>query len=228
MSEKKKNNVIENIFIKDDGNNLSNLLPEKSISRNQTIIAEKGIIDESKIILEDGIIQSLDKDNNLKIVRFDRTLLNFSNYDNRVIRDAKIQETSTLKIFTCISNFYQNKFDNNQIVKNCPKKDISVIIETLSRRLIMPIYIPVVSLLLSFLLIYKKNKKSNIYSRYIFFILGFILLVFAELLVRYSGLSNINFYTYLMTPLIISPLLFFILLKKFKKELKWVTKLITI
>ena len=217
---KKKNNVIENIFIKDDGNNLSNLLPEKSISRNQTIIAEKGIIDESKIILEDGIIQSLDKDNNLKIVRFDRTLLNFSNYDNRVIRDAKIQETSTLKIFTCISNFYQNKFDNNQIVKNCPKKDISVIIETLSRRLIMPIYIPVVSLLLSFLLIYKKNKKSNIYSRYIFFILGFILLVFAELLVRYSGLSNINFFTYLITPLIISPLLFFILLKKFKKELE--------
>ena len=39
-------------------------------------------LDESKIILEDGIIQSLDKDNNLKIVRFDRTLLNFSNYDN--------------------------------------------------------------------------------------------------------------------------------------------------
>ena len=107
-----------------------------------------------------------------------------------------------------------------ECIKNCPKKDISVIIETLSRRLIMPIYIPVVSLLLSFLLIYKKNKKSNIYSRYIFFILGFILLVFAELLVRYSGLSNINFYTYLMTPLIISPLLFFILLKKFKKELK--------
>ncbi len=217
---KKKNNVIENIFIKDDGNNLSNLLPEKSISKNQTIIAEKGIIDGNKIILEDGIIQSLDKGNNLKIIQFDRTLLNFSNYDNRVIRDAKIQETSTLKILTCLINFYQNKFDNNQVVKNCPKKDISVVIETLSRRLIMPVYIPVVSLLLSFLLVYKKNKKSNMYSRYIFFIFSFILLVFSELLVRYSGLSNINFYTYFITPLIVSPLLFFILLKKFKKELK--------
>ncbi len=216
----KNNNMIENIFIKDDGNNLSNLLPEKSISRNQTIIAEKGIIDESKIILQDGIIQSLDKDNNLKIIQFDRTLLNFSNYDNRVIRDAKIQETPTLKILTCLINFYKNEFDNNQVVKNCPKKDISIVIETLSRRLIMPIYIPVVSLLLSFLLVYKKNKKSNMFSRYIFFIFSFILLVFAELLVRYSGLSNINFYTYLITPLVVSPLLFFILLKKFKKELK--------
>ena len=216
----KKNNIIKNIFIKDDGNNLSNLLPEKSISRNQTIIAEKGIIDESKIILQDGIIQSLDKDNNLKIIQFDRTLLNFSNYDNRVIRDAKIQETPTLKILTCLKNFYKNEFDNNQVVKNCPKKDISIVIETLSRRLIMPIYIPVVSLLLSFLLVYKKNKKSNMFSRYIFFLFSFILLVFAELLVRYSGLSNINFYTYLITPLIVSPLLFFILLKKFKKELK--------
>ena len=216
--------MIENIFIKDDGNNLSNLLPEKSISRNQTIIAEKGIIDESKIILQDGIIQSLDKDNNLKIIQFDRTLLNFSNYDNRVIRDAKIQETPTLKILTCLINFYKNEFDNNQVVKNCPKKDISIVIETLSRRLIMPIYIPVVSLLLSFLLVYKKNKKSNMFSRYIFFIFSFILLVFAELLVRYSGLSNINFYTYLITPLVVSPLLFFILLKKFKKELKWVIR----
>ena len=221
---KKNNNMIENIFIKDEGNNLSNLLPEKSISRNQTIIAEKGTIEESKIILKDGIIQSLDKDNNLKIIQFDRTLLNFSNYDNRVIRDAKIQETSTLKILTCVINFYQNKFDNNQVVKNCPKKDISIVIETLSRRFIMPIYIPVVSLLLSFLLVHKKNKKSNIFSRYIFFIFSFILLVFAELLVRYSGLSNINFYTYLITPLIVSPLLFFILSKKFKKELKWVIK----
>ena len=216
----KKNNVIENIFIKDDGNNLSNLLPEKSISRNQTIIAKKGIIDQSKIILENGIIQSLDKNNNLKIVQFDRTLLNFSNYDNRVIRDAKIQETSTLKILTCVINFYQNRYDNNQLVKNCPKKNISVVIETLSRRLIMPVYIPVVSLLLSFLLVYKKNKKMNLLSRYIFFVFSFILLVFAELLVRYSGLSNFNFFTYLMTPLIVSPLLFFILLKKYKKELK--------
>ncbi len=215
----KKNNIVENIFIKDDGNNLNNLLPEKSIARNQTIIAEKGIINESKIFLEDGVIQSLDQNNNLKIIQFDKTLLNFSEYDNRVIRDAKIQETSTLKILTCIKNFYLNEFDNNQYVKNCPKKDISVIIETTARRLIMPIYIPVVSLLLSFLLVYKKNKKTNIYSRYIFFFFSFVLLVFAELLVRYSGLSNINFYTYLMTPIIISPILFLLLLKQFKKEL---------
>ncbi len=217
---KKNNDTIENIFIKDDGNNLDNLLPENSISRNQTIIAKKGMIDESRIILEDGIIQSLDENNDLKIIQFDKTLLNFSNYDNRVIREAKIQETSTFKIITCIKNFYSEKFDNNQVVKNCPRKDISVIIETISRRIVMPIYIPVVSILLSFLLVYKKNKKTNIYSRYIFFSFAFILLVFAELLVRYSGLSSANFYIYLGTPIILSPILFFILHKKFERELK--------
>ena len=67
-------------------------MPENSSSKNKTIIAERGIIDESKIILENGVIQSLDNDNNLKLVQFDRTLLNFSDYDNRVIKSKKLQQ----------------------------------------------------------------------------------------------------------------------------------------
>ena len=59
----KENNIVKNIFIKDEGNNLSNLLPEKKISKNKTIIAESGIIDKNKIILEKGIIQSYEENN---------------------------------------------------------------------------------------------------------------------------------------------------------------------
>ena len=49
----------------------------------------------------------------------------------------------------------------------------------------MPLYIPLVSFLISFMLIYTKNKKTKIINRYIFFYLSFILLVLSELLVRY-------------------------------------------
>ena len=62
----KKNNIIKNIFIKDDSNNLNSLLPENSSALNKTVIAEKGIIDKNKIILEKGIIQSFEKDNTVK------------------------------------------------------------------------------------------------------------------------------------------------------------------
>ena len=72
-------------------------MPEKKISKNKTIIAESGIIDKNKIILEKGIIQSYEENNTVRIIQFNKTLLNFENLDNRVIKVAKIQETSTEK-----------------------------------------------------------------------------------------------------------------------------------
>ena len=217
--EEKENNVIKNIFIKDDSNNLNSLLPKNSSAKNKTVIAERGVISKSKLILENGFIQSFQNDNTVKIIQFNKTLLNFDNLDNRVIKDVKIQETSTLKILSCLKNHYYNNISDDY-VKNCPKNNIAIVIETFSRRIIMPLYIPLVSILISFMLIYTKNKKTKILTRYIFFILSFILLVLSELLVRYSGLSNIGFYTYLFSPIILLPILYLVLVNKFWKELK--------
>tara|TARA_B100000579_G_C22815080_1_gene847401 strand:- start:811 stop:1722 length:912 start_codon:yes stop_codon:yes gene_type:complete len=216
----KNQNVIKNIFIKDDANNLDNLLPEENGSKNQTIIAESGIIAENKLILEKGIIQSFDKEDSIKIIQFNKTLLNFENLDNRVIKDVKIQETSTYKILNCFKNYYSNRLKDDVYIKNCPKNNISIIIETVSRRIVMPLYIPVVSVLLSFLLIYRKNKQTKLFNRYLFFLLGFLVLVSSELLVRYSGFSNINFFSYLFAPFILLPIIYFLLTNKFRSELK--------
>ena len=73
----------------------------------------------------------------------------------------------------------------------------------------MPLYIPLVSILISFVLIYTKNKKTKILNRYLFFLLSFILLVLSELLVRFSGISNTGLFAYLFTPLILLPILYF-------------------
>ena len=216
----KNNNVIKDIFIKDDGNNLTNLLPEETnLPKNKTVIAEKGIINKNRIILENGIIQSYESDETIRIIQFNKTLLNFSNFDNRVIKDTKIQETSTLKILSCLKNYYFKVIEEGY-VKNCPKNNIAIVIETFSRRIVMPLYIPLVAVLISFLLVYKKNKKTKILNRYIFFSFSFLLLVLSELLVRYSGITVLNFYIYLITPLILFPFLYFILRNKFWKELK--------
>ncbi len=215
----KENNIVKNIFIKDDSNNLNSLLPENSSAKDKTVIAERGVIKKNKIILESGVIQSYEKDNTVKIIQFNKTLLNFENLDNRVIKDVKIQETSTLKILGCLKNHYYNRMSDTY-VKNCPKNNISIVVETFSRRILMPLYIPLVSILISFMLIYTKNKKTKIINRYIFFILSFILLVLSELLVRYSGISSIGFYTYLITPFVLLPILYIILINKFWKELK--------
>ena len=215
----KENNIIKNIFIKDDGNNLNSLLPENSSSKNKTIIAERGLINKNKIILEKGIIQSYEKDSVVKIIQFNKTLLNFDNLDNRVIKDVKIQETSTLKILSCLKSHYYNKV-LEEYVKNCPKNNIAIVVETFARRILMPLYIPLVAILISFMLIYTKDKKTKIINRYSFFILSFILLVLSELLVRYSGISKFGFYTYLLTPFLLVPVLYLILINKFWRELR--------
>ena len=215
----KNNNEVKNIFIKDDANNLNNLLPEKSSSKNQTIYAESGIIDKNRIILEKGIIQSYENDNTVRVVQFNKTLLNFENLDNRVIKDIKIQETSTIKILNCFKNYYLGNL-TEKYVKNCPKNNIAIVIETFSRRLVMPFYIPLIALLISFSLIYSKNKKTKIINRYLFSILSFFLLVISELSVRYSGISNTNFFIYSITPFILMPFIYIILIKKFNRELK--------
>ena len=215
----KENNIVKNIFIKDDSNNLNNLLPEKSSAKNKTVIAERGIINKNKIILEKGVVQSYEEDNTVRVIQFNKTLLNFNNLDNRVIKDVKIQETSTLKILSCLKNHYYKKV-SEAYVKNCPKNNIAIVIETFSRRILMPLYIPLVSILISFVLIYTKNKKTKIINRYLFFLLSFILLVLSELLVRYSGISKIGFYTYVITPFVLMPTLYFILVNKFWRELK--------
>ena len=208
----KRSNVVKNIFIKDDSNNLNNLLPEKTSAKNKTIIAQRGIINKNKIVLEKGLIQSYEQDNTVKIIQFNRTLLNFDNLDNRVIKDVKIQETSTYKILSCLKNHYYDEVPEDY-VKNCPKNNIAIVIETFSRRILMPLYIPLVSVLISFMLIYTKNKKTKMINRYVFFILSFILLVLSELLVRYSGISRVGFYAYLATPLMLLPILYLILKK---------------
>ena len=218
--ESKNDNRIKNIFIRDDGNNLNNLLPENSDSKDQTILAESGFIQDNKIILENGLIQSYDQNNTIRIIQFNKTLLNFDNFDNRVIKDIKIQETPTTKILVCLKKYYSNELNDNIYIKNCPKNNIAVIIETFSRRLGMPFYIPIISLLISFLLIYRKTEKSKIFNRYLFFGLSFFLLVLSDLLIRYSGFSNFHFITYLSIPFLISPALYLILINKLKGELK--------
>ena len=136
------------------------MLPEKSSSKNKTVIAERGIINKNKIVLEKGVVQSFESDNTVRVIQFNKTLLNFDNLDNRVIKDVKIQETSTLKILSCLKNHYYKKISDTY-VKNCPKNNIAIVIETFSRRVLMPLYIPLVSILISFMLIYTKNKKPK-------------------------------------------------------------------
>ena len=70
---------------------------------------------------------------------------------------------------------------------NDTKKEV---ITVLNRRIVLPFYIPVVSLICSFLLIKARNKRNYFLNKYSIFFLSFITLLYAELIIRYTGISK--------------------------------------
>ena len=98
------------------------------------------------------------------------------------------------------------------------KNNKKVAIEELSRRIGMPLYIPLVSVITSFLLIQKKEKKYNFLRKYYIFIFAFVVLISAEILLKYSGFSMKNFFIYFFSPFVLLLILYSILIKKMISE----------
>ena len=211
IEKKIQDGKYENIFIRDEGKILSGNESEAS-----TIIAKYGHLgnDEISLVLFDGNIQKLNKNGQINIIKFKKTTLNFSELTTKSITQPKMQETSTLKIFNCLRN------KNVTFTHNCSREKKSLMdnkIE-LNKRFGMPIYIPLISLICTFLLASRKDKKTYSYNKYIYFFACFLILVFSEILVRYSGLSWNHTAIYYLLPMCLLPLFYFTLIRKFKYE----------
>ena len=210
VKEKDKNNVYKNIFIRDDGSSLSNIG-----SLSSTIIAKSGYMskDEKSLILFDGNIQRLNKDGDVNIIKFQKTVLHLTGVATKSISTPKIQETSTMQIVLCLQK-------KNIIVHNCDdsKKSLMDTKIEFNKRFGMPIYIPLISLICCFLLTSRKDKKMYYLNKYIYFFIGFLILALAEIIVRYSGASWNNTFIYYLIPIGASPLFYFALLRTFKYE----------
>ena len=211
------NNELENIFIRDESNTFKGLINDSSDSSNTTIIARSGLASSDRLVLYDGMIQTENKNGNINNVEIRKTQLLIDPLLPRTITQPKLQETFTSSLIQCVAD----KSDQENSIKrlNCPQSNLKKeIIETLSRRIGMPIYIPLISLICSFLLIFAKEEKNKFYNKYIYFTIGFSLLVAAEILVRYSGFSFLNTILYFLLPIVLIPIVYLILLQKLKME----------
>jgi lipopolysaccharide export system permease protein len=162
--------------------------------------------------LFDGIIQNLSKSSDLENIYFKKTEIIIDTLRPRTIKDPKLQETTTLTLINCALKFRNNdnKFYNCPILRGSSKN----IIEVIARRIGMPIYIPLISLICCFMLSAVKKKKFKTLNKYIYFLISFFILIFAEILVRYSGFSDLNTSMYFLTPLILIPTIYLLLIKK--------------
>ena len=214
IQEKNSNNELINLFIKDVNGSLNTIVNEVENANNTTIFSERGIVLENKLILFDGTIQTINKKKELKNFNFKETELSLVNFSTRTIMQPKIQETSSYILFKCLT--FKN-IDKKYL--NCPSSDNKkIVIEALSRRAGMPLYIPLISVIASFLLIHKQEKKNNYLKKYIIFMFAFIILISAEISLKYSGFSTANFILYFLLPLVFIIILYSILAKNMISE----------
>jgi len=211
MVDKKIKNEVQNIFIFDISNSFKNLKSNNSKNESLNIIAQKGIAEKDQMVLLKGqLITSMEDNSNSNIVEFDQMNLNLGSLENNVVKNPKIQETSTMKLLNCFSN----KSDKNIFCREGSKKEV---IPTLNRRIILPFYILIISLI-SCLLLTSLRKKDSI-NKITIFLISFFILLFTELFIRYTGINQIVNYLFILFPFIFLPSIYFILVKKFEREL---------
>jgi lipopolysaccharide export system permease protein len=208
--DKKFKNEIKNVFLQDKQNILKNISSEKFSKGTNAIIAAQGIVEKNNLILLNGSIISSDKQN-LKnnIIKFEQLNLSLNNLTNTTIKQPKIQETSTIGLLNC----YRSKFINEIQCKNFKKEILPVI----NRRIILPLFIPLITVISSLLLI--KNKKNIFLNNTSVFLYSFFVLLYAELIIRYTGINYFINLTFIFSPLILCLLSYFYIRIKFSKEI---------
>ena len=209
--EKKNGDNVKNIFLHDKGSILKNLSPNVSNTRNISIIASEGIVEKNRLVLFEGQIIS-EKKGNIKgdVIKFEQLNVNLNDLNTRTIKKPKIQETSTVKLINCLIGK-----DLNQDF--CNQSFLNEIVPTLNRRIVLPFYIPVISLICCLLFLKTEKKYLNNFN---IFLYSFCLLLFAELSVRFTGINVITQILFITLPIILMVIVYGFILLKFSNEYK--------
>ena len=209
-SDKKYENTLENIIIKDSF----------SRSKSKIIYAKKGYFSENNgnnfLILSSGKILNI---NEGKTNSFDfiETQINLSKYTSKTTTTPKIQEVNTRILYNCLFKKEKKEIYYKDASKFKCEDKLSLknrISQELFTRIFKPFYIPLLSLIGSFLLI--KSKYSQNFSVYKLkiFVSGVVVISISEISTKFYSANIIESILIFMTPFILFFLLYMFFIKK--------------
>ena len=126
----------------------------------------------------------------------------FWDFDSYYFNDYKQEAGDAFR------DFSNDKILNSTFPKIIPDNFKSEILPTLNRRIIFPLFIPVIALIASLLITI--NKRSIFNHKISIFGYSFLVLLYAELTIRYTGL-----YKFFANIFILSPFILLILVYSF-------------
>ena len=153
--------------------------------------------------------------------KFKKTDFNLSNFEDNTTTYKKTQEVATLDLVKCyhkLMNFDFIKIDENFEVENCRTDNIDNIIKELYKRIIIPLYIPVL-ILISLMLIFRSKENIN-YSRYriLIFLIGFSTIILSEMTIRLIDKDFIKNIKFFIIPIFLVFILYYNYVIRFKDK----------
>ena len=204
IKPQKFNDTIKGLTIysdrKDEYGNLYNLYLKKIIDNKnfQITIAKKGVFKEvngiSIIVLYDGETIA-GKNNNINSFKFSKSDFSLQNLTPNTATYTKLQEISTFSLLKCFNEIYfLKKYSSNKSIDRCTKNNLKVFFIELYKRLAIPFYIPLLSLIPFLLLTSSKENTNYTKVKYLTFIIGFFVIIFSETTIRLiSDIHETNF-----------------------------------
>ena len=218
IKPKRFNDTIDGVTIysenKDKNGFLYNLYIKKDIEQGFEITyAKRGIFKQSSgipiLVLYDGeTIRS--RNNKITNFIFSKSDFLLKNLKSNTITTIKTQEMKTINVLSCITSTYNINIKklSKQInkVKNCKSNQINILKE-LYKRLIVPLFIPVLMLVPYLMILSSKEKIYFTRLKLITFLTGVFINIISEGIIRFiSQELKDNFIIFL------SPIITFIIL----------------
>lgn len=229
IKEKKFLDTVENLTIfveKKNNNSLENIIIKEKINDNQSqiIFAQNGDIvtnniSSKKIILKNGKIINT-KNNSQNIIDFTKFNLDLSKFNTSTITHPKTQEMTTLNLFKCIKNIKEaTKIDKNikkLFFVGCNSEITTPIIEEFLKRFFAPIFIILIGISSSLIITSSKDENNYKIKNLLKFGLGISFIIASEVIMLHSGINIYNLSFYFLIPTVVFLLIYSYLYFNFK------------
>ena len=235
VKQQKFNDTIKGVTIyadkKDINGNLKNLYLKKDLSNGQFQItfAKRGEFDQIKgnpiLVLLDGATITSNNDGSLTNISFSKSDYSLSDFESNTVTVPKTQEISSLKLIKCIILFFKISDDSvfiskSKLIENCRVSNMNNIIKEFYKRFVIPIYIPILSLIPFLLILSSKESATYQRLRLVTFVIGLIFIIFSETTIRFISVNLTQNSIFVLFPIIFILTLYLYFYLKFKPSYK--------
>ena len=228
IKPQKFNDTIKGVTIysekKDSKGNLNNLYVKKDIGKNefQITYAKSGFFKEVKekpiLVLIDG--QQLTGNNQeITNISFSKSDFSLQKIETNTTTYKKTQEISTSELITCFNRILNLELikTSNEIkkIENCSLKNLETLLQEFYKRLIIPLYIPLLSLIPLLLITSSKELKNYNSIKVCTFLIGLTVIILSETSIRFISEKFIENIILTFVPIISLLLIYIIFQYKF-------------